>query len=70
MENLAQEGDEVKLTDLNNNTVTYVVYKIYVIEPTDVSCTSQLTNGKKELTLLTCTNRGKQRLCVKCRAVE
>ncbi len=66
----AQEGDEVKLTDLNNNTVTYVVYKIYVIEPTDVSCTSQLTNGKKELTLLTCTNHGKQRLCVKCRAVE
>ena len=66
----AQEGDEVKLTDLNNNTVTYVVYKIYVIEPTDVSCTSQLTNGKKALTLLTCTNRGKQRLCVKCRAVE
>ena len=66
----AQKGDEVKLTDVKTyNTVTYKIYDIYVIEPTDVSCTSQLTNGKRELTLLTCTNHGKQRLCLKCREV-
>lgn len=66
----AQKGDEVKLTDaVNYQTVTYKIYDIYVIEPTDVSCTTQLTNGKRELTLLTCTNHGKQRLCVKCREV-
>ena len=66
----AQKGDEVKLTDIKTyTTVTYKIYDIYVIEPTDVSCTSQLTNGKRELTLLTCTNHGKQRLCVKCREV-
>ena len=66
----AQKGDEVKLTDVKTyTTVTYKIYDIYVIEPTDVSCTTQLTNGKRELTLLTCTNRGKQRLCVKCREV-
>lgn len=64
----AQKGDEVKLT-ANNQTVTYKIYNIYVIEPTDVSCTSQLTNGKRELTLLTCTNHGKQRLCVKAREI-
>ena len=39
------------------------------VKLTDVSCTSQLTNGKRELTLLTCTNHGKQRLCLKCREV-
>lgn len=60
-------GDEITLTDLNNNKVTYVVYNRYVVEPTDVSCTSQLTNGQREITLITCTNYGKQRLVVKAR---
>ena len=60
-------GDEINLTDLNNNKVTYVVYNRYVVEPTDVSCTSQLTNGQREITLITCTNYGKQRLVVKAR---
>lgn len=64
---MASIGDEVELTDLNNKTITYTVYNKYVVEPTDVTCTSQLTNGKKELTLITCTNYGKQRLVVKCR---
>ena len=60
-------GEEITLTDLNNNKVTYVVYNRYVVEPTDVSCTSQLTNGQREITLITCTNYGKQRLVVKAR---
>jgi sortase A len=64
---MATIGDEIDLTDLNNNTVTYTVYNKYVVEPTDVSCTSQLTNGKREITLITCTNYGKQRLVVKAR---
>jgi sortase A len=64
---MATIGDEVELTDLNDKTITYTVYNKYVVEPTDVTCTSQLTNGKKELTLITCTNYGKQRLVVKCR---
>lgn len=63
----AEIGDEVYLTDLNGNKVTYVVYNRYVVEPTDVSCTSQLTNGQREITLITCTNYGKQRLVVKAR---
>lgn len=63
----AEIGDEINLTDLNNNTVTYAVYNRYVVEPTDVSCTSQLTNGQREITLITCTNYGKQRLVVKAR---
>lgn len=63
----ASNGDEVQLKDLSGRTVTYVVYNKYVIEPTDVSCTSQLTNGARELTLITCTNQGKKRLVVKAR---
>ena len=60
-------GDKVKLTDLSGNTVKYKVYNKYIVSPTDVSCTSQLTNGKREITLITCTNYGKDRLIVKAR---
>ena len=63
----AEIGDEINLKDLNGETVTYSVYNKYVVEPTDVSCTSQLTNGQREKTLITCTNYGQQRLVVKAR---
>ena len=66
----AEIGDEVNLTDLNDNTVTYVVYNRYVVDPTDVSCTSQLTNGQREITLITCTNYGQDRLVIKAREKE
>ena len=65
----AEIGDEVKLTDLNGDTVTYSVYNKYVVEPTDVSCTSQLTNNQREITLITCTNYGQDRLVIKAREV-
>ena len=63
----AAVGDEVTLTDLSGNKVTYVVYNRYVVDPTDVSCTSQLTNGQREITLITCTNYGQDRLVVKAK---
>lgn len=62
--------DIIEITDVNDNTVKYAVYDRYVVEPDDVDCTSQLTNGKKEVTLITCTNYGKQRLVVKAREIK
>ena len=62
--------DIIELTDVNDNTVRYSVYDRYVVEPDDVECTSQLTNGKKEITLITCTNYGQQRLVVKAREIK
>lgn len=72
--NELEDGDVVELQDLTGRTVEYEVYYKYVVEPNDTSCTSQLTaDGKKlqfrELTLITCTNFGTQRLVVKCREV-
>ena len=67
-----KNGDTAELTDLSGKTVTYEVYDKYVVEPTDTSCTSQLTARnmqKRELTLITCTNGGKQRLVVKLREI-
>ena len=65
-----KNGDSIYLTDINNKTLEYIVYDNYVIEPTDMSCTSQITNGQTELTLITCTMTGKQRTVVKARAVN
>lgn len=62
-------GDVVELEDSLGRVFEYKVYNKYVVQPTDTRCTSQMTNGKTELTLITCTNYGKERLVVKCRKV-
>lgn len=63
-------GDEVELTDLTGRTLKYQVYDKYKVDPNDTRCTSQRTNGKKEITLITCTNYGTQRLVVKAREIK
>ena len=65
-----KNGDIAELTDLSGRTLKYEVYNKKVVSPTDTSCTSQLTDGRKELTLITCTNNGKQRLVVKLREID
>ena len=62
--------DIVELTDPTGRTLAYSVYDTYYVDPKDVSCTSQLTNGKKEVTLITCSSDGSERLVVKAREVE
>lgn len=68
--NKIQNGDVVQLLDKSGKVVEYKVYNKFIVDPTDVACTSQLTNGKTEMTLITCSNAGKRRLVVKCRAEE
>lgn len=63
-------GDKVNLTDLTNRTITYEVYDMHTVDPSDTADTTQLTGGKKELTLITCTNDSKQRVIVRCREVK
>lgn len=68
-----KNGDIAELTDLYGRTVKYEVYDKKVVEPYDTSCTSQratLDTNTRELTLITCTNHGKQRLVVKLREVR
>ncbi len=68
--NRIKNGDIVELKDKTGKTLNYQVYNKFIVQPTDVACTSQLTNGKTEMTLITCANGGKTRLIVKCRAEE
>ena len=59
-------GDLVYLSDRKNNKMKYKVYDKYEIHETNLECTNQDTNGKIELTLITCTNSRNKRLVVKC----
>ena len=65
-----QNGDSVQLTDKTGKTLEYKVYDKFIVQPTDVACTSQLTNGRTEATLITCADGGRTRLIVKCRVIE
>ena len=65
-----EEGDTIDITDLSGRTITYEVYDKYEVDPEDVSPTSQLTGGKKEITLITCTNDNVHRVIVKAREVK
>ena len=60
-------GDKIEVTGLNGETLIYKIYDKYVVQPDDVTCTSQRTNGLKEVTLITCTDDSKLRVIVKAR---
>lgn len=60
-------GDIIELTDIQNVTLKYKVFKIYVIDPNDISCILPEQEGTREVTLITCTNGNKNRLIVKAR---
>ena len=62
-------GDKIKLTNLKNETVEYEIFKIYSIDPDDVSCVESVENGTREITLITCTNGHKNRLVTKARQI-
>lgn len=64
------EGDIVEITDLSGKTIQYKIYTKYQVDPTDVNCTTQLTNGKKEITLITCTDDSKYRVVVKAKEIK
>jgi len=49
----------------NGNLFSYAVYSIYETNINDLSYTNQNTNGKQELTLLTCDNTNGNRLILK-----
>ena len=63
-------GEKIEITNLKRETLTYSIYDKYIVEPDDVSCTTQRTNGAKEITIITCTNDSKQRVIVKAREVQ
>ena len=60
-----ENEDTILLTDLEGEKVQYRVYAIETVAPNETQCLSQKTNGKIELTLITCTTDSSKRIIVK-----
>lgn len=58
-------GDKIKLTDLRGRSINYKVYKKSTVLPNETKCLSQKTNGRTELTLITCTTDSSKRIVIK-----
>ena len=54
-------GDTFKITDLSGRTLNYEIYDKYTVYPEDTECLNQETEGRREVTLITCTNDSSQR---------
>lgn len=65
-----QKGEIIEITDARGRTLNYTVYDTFVVDPDDNTCTSQLTDGHTDVTLITCyyNTNGVDRFVVKARA--
>ena len=61
-------GDEMIVTALNGEFI-YKVSESFVVEPEDTTVLNSFV-GRKEITIVTCTNGGKDRLIIKGNLVE
>lgn len=57
-------GDKIYITDAQGNKVTYVIYNIYQTTPSDASYMQRETNGRREISLQTCTDDSSARIII------
>lgn len=62
-----ENGNSIYITDLTGRKVKYVIYKIYRASGDDASYMTRNTNGKREISLSTCTDDSKARTIVLAR---
>lgn len=58
-------GDIINIYDLSGNKVAYSVYNSFETDYDDLSCINQDTDGKREITLVTCNNIKNRRRIIK-----
>lgn len=58
-------GDIIYIYDLSGNKLSYTIYESYETDYNDLTCTIQETNGKREITLITCNNIKNKRRVIK-----
>ncbi len=59
-----QLGDKVYITDTTGRRIKYNIYNIYETSPEDGDFIMRDTNGKREVSLSTCTDNSKARLII------
>ena len=57
-------GDIIYLTDTSHEKVAYEIYNIYETEPSDASYFTRDTEGRREVSLQTCTDDGARRIII------
>ena len=57
-------GDKVYITDNSGTKIKYNIYNIYETSPDDGDFIMRETNGKREISLQTCTDNSKGRLII------
>ena len=65
-----ENGDKIYITDLSGRTVTYEVYRKYETSTSDSEYMNRDTEGKREISLTTCTDDTSKRLIIWAREVE
>lgn len=64
-----KKGDTLYMINKKTKTkVNYEIYKVYECSPYDLSCLDQNEDGKREVTIITCTPSGAKRVVCKARA--
>ena len=58
-------GDTFTLIDTNHHEGMYKIYSVEIVEPDETQCLSQKTDGRIEVTLITCTTDSSKRITVK-----
>ena len=64
-----ENGDKIYITDNTGRKVTYEIYKKYETSTSDSEYMTRDTNGKREISLSTCTDDTKMRLIIWAREV-
>ena len=62
--NKLSSGYKIYITDLSGKKVTYTIYKKYKTDPNDFSYATRNTNGKREISLTTCTDDSSARIII------
>ena len=57
-------GDKIYITDVSGNKIEYTIYNKYITSDSDFSYATRNTNGKREISLSTCTSDSSKRLVI------
>lgn len=59
-----ENGDKIYITDSRGNKIEYVIYNKYTTTDSDFSYATRNTDGKREISLSTCTSNSSTRLVI------
>lgn len=59
-----ENGDKIYITDTNGIKIEYTIYNKYITSDSDFSYATRETNGKREISLSTCTSDSSKRLVI------